>query len=229
METGTKFNLAKSVQDWKLELFQSSNLTSDNINELESHLLDELDALKSKGLNNEEAFIISRKRIGNTDNISIEFGKVNKKICFSNMVLPYLNGILLAIMFLTIAELTRNTSVLIAKLSGVNDIYLNWISIVLFVLLTSVMFGLFYMKFKNHIINLKSLRNTPTLVITILIGKLLAFLSKNYIAQSFDVHYFGSLELSLSIYKLILLGFLLSISCIVYYFAKKSDRLQLAD
>ena len=39
MENRTKFDLNKKIEIWKLELSQNSNMTADNINELESHFV----------------------------------------------------------------------------------------------------------------------------------------------------------------------------------------------
>ena len=77
MENRARFNLADAVENWKKSLSDNYSMTSDNIEELESHLLDEIDDLKSKGLNEEEAFSIAIKQIGTKDFLVSEFGKVN--------------------------------------------------------------------------------------------------------------------------------------------------------
>ena len=77
MENRTEFNLTNSIEVWKSELSRKANMTMDNIDELESHLLDLISDLESKGLNKEESFLIARKRIGRIDDISIEYDKIN--------------------------------------------------------------------------------------------------------------------------------------------------------
>ena len=67
MENRTEFNLENNIQKWKAILTKKNNLTKSNIIELENHLIDLIDDLESKGLNEEESFIIAKKRIGKTE------------------------------------------------------------------------------------------------------------------------------------------------------------------
>ena len=52
-------------------------LTPDDVTELTQHLNDEIAELQSKGLNDEEAWLIARHRIGSPVMINEEFEKVN--------------------------------------------------------------------------------------------------------------------------------------------------------
>ena len=44
--------------------------------------MDLIDDLESKGLNEEESFIIAKKRIGKTEDICLEFDKINSNFSF---------------------------------------------------------------------------------------------------------------------------------------------------
>lgn len=44
------FQLDKSLEDWKGKLINSNTMTESDVDELESHLLDEIDELKGKNL-----------------------------------------------------------------------------------------------------------------------------------------------------------------------------------
>jgi hypothetical protein len=51
-----------------------------DIDELESHLKDEIDRLKSQGLSEQEAFIVGTHRLGKPDALADEFAKVNESL-----------------------------------------------------------------------------------------------------------------------------------------------------
>ena len=115
MENRTEFDLNKNIEIWKSELSQKSNMTQDNINELESHLRDEIHELELLGLNTEESLLIAEKRIGNVEDLRTEFGKINKGIYFRNKIIPYLKGILLFFAFVTIIDLMTNLIILVTE------------------------------------------------------------------------------------------------------------------
>jgi hypothetical protein len=59
-------------------------MTTDNVNELESHLRDGMHELQLLGLSIEESLLVAKNRIGNVKNLATEFGKVNKGFYFRN-------------------------------------------------------------------------------------------------------------------------------------------------
>lgn len=71
------FDLEFNIQSWCDYLRNHGNFTETDILEMESHLRDEIDVLTLTGLSVEEAFLISVKRLGNMNQISNEFQKVN--------------------------------------------------------------------------------------------------------------------------------------------------------
>lgn len=77
METQTPFDLNLAIQSWREELARSSAFRGENLNELESHLRDSIDRLRGRELSDEEAFLIATRRVGNTQRLEQEFGKVN--------------------------------------------------------------------------------------------------------------------------------------------------------
>ncbi len=177
MENRTKFNLKENIEIWKSELSQNSNMTLDNINELESHLLDEIDELQRLGLNTEESLLIAKNRIGNTKELTTEYGKVNKNIYFRNKIIPYLKGILLFMAFITITNLLANLSVIIAKNVGIDSENLNYVSIGILIFSSLALSIFAYNKYKNMSLNSRKLTNIPFLVSVIVISKLLTFFS----------------------------------------------------
>jgi len=77
MENQTSFDLNLAIQRWRENLAQSAAFRSENLNELESHLRDSIDRLRTRELSDEEAFLIATRRVGNTQKLEQEFGKVN--------------------------------------------------------------------------------------------------------------------------------------------------------
>jgi hypothetical protein len=77
METQTAFDLNLAIRRWREDLAGSSAFRSENLNELESHLRDSIDRLRARELSDEEAFLIATRRVGNTQRLEQEFGKVN--------------------------------------------------------------------------------------------------------------------------------------------------------
>ena len=77
MEDQTAFDLNLAVQRWREELARSSAFRTENLNELESHLRDSFDRLRTRELSDEEVFLIATRRLGNAQKLEREFGKMN--------------------------------------------------------------------------------------------------------------------------------------------------------
>lgn len=71
------FDLELNISSWCDYLRSSGKLSEDDVLELENHLREQIDELTESGLDEEEAFLISVKRLGNVNLISEEYSKVN--------------------------------------------------------------------------------------------------------------------------------------------------------
>lgn len=71
------FDLEFNITSWCDYLRSSGKLSEDDIMELENHLREQIDELTENGLNEDEAFLISVKRLGNVSLISEEYSKIN--------------------------------------------------------------------------------------------------------------------------------------------------------
>src|SRR5262245_55051661 len=67
METTTSFNLNHAIQRWRENLCQSPAFCSENLDELEVHLRDSVMCLQSRGLSEDEAFLVAVRRLGQAD------------------------------------------------------------------------------------------------------------------------------------------------------------------
>lgn len=102
------FELESNIRAWSDNLRSGGNLKETDIIELEGHLRDEIEDLINAGLSEDEAFLISIKRLGSINNLSLEYSKVNTeklwKYLFSASVDPEIKkknrrDILLVIIF----------------------------------------------------------------------------------------------------------------------------------
>jgi putative ABC transport system permease protein len=69
------FDLKTTIQDWKRKLRRNPAFEDGDIAELESHLRDEIERLKTEGLSEEEAFQKASEEIGEAENIGQELYK----------------------------------------------------------------------------------------------------------------------------------------------------------
>ena len=228
MENRTNFDLNKNIEIWKSELSKNSKLTFDNINELESHLRDEIDELQLLGLSIEESLLIAKNRIGNVEDLKTEFGKVNNDFHSKNRIIPYLKGILFFIAFITLTELITGFSVIIANKLGFNE-NLNSISIGILTISTLILLIIGYIKFTNTSLDLRKLTNIPILVSVILVSTILKYLSTVFITRSVGISELGSLMMNLNVYKMIFGLFILIFSFIVFYSLKRENKVKIAE
>lgn len=140
------FQLDKSLEDWKRKLINSNSMTESDIDELESHILDEIDNLKGKNLSEEESFYVACSRIGSVNLLSSEFGKVNFNLIWLKRFLWLLSGYLLIDFFKNLAAiLSCFTTVIIYKFTiitvdgiGCLNLFLNaFFSVIVLCLLFS--------------------------------------------------------------------------------------------
>ncbi len=128
METTTTFDLNRAIQRWRENLAQSPAFQSENLHELEAHLRDSVTGLQSRGLSEEEAFLVATRRLGATDALGNEFGKVNVGAVWRARALWMLAGML----SITVAwDLSRAVSwslLYLGSLTGMDGFSLGWLS-----------------------------------------------------------------------------------------------------
>lgn len=70
-------DIEKRIEQWRGELARSESVNGSEISELENHLREEMDHLRTSGLSEEEAFLVARRRLGDPAAIEGEFAKVS--------------------------------------------------------------------------------------------------------------------------------------------------------
>jgi hypothetical protein len=77
MENQTSFDLNAAIQRWRAGLAESSSFSKDDLDELESHVRDSVELLRTPSLSEEEAFLIAIRRTGPQEQLATEFATVN--------------------------------------------------------------------------------------------------------------------------------------------------------
>jgi hypothetical protein len=82
------FELESQIRKWRGHLRSSGSLGEEGLEELESHLRDSIDDLTSRGVTTEEAFLLSVRRMGDTEALSNEFAKVSTESLWRQLLVP---------------------------------------------------------------------------------------------------------------------------------------------
>ena len=88
------FDLNRAITNWRQELGQNDALNTGDLNEMESHLRDEIEGLAGGRLSPQEAFIIAAHRLGDTGQIAAEFAKVHSSRMWRRRFFWMLSGVL---------------------------------------------------------------------------------------------------------------------------------------
>lgn len=64
----------RALLSWRLQL-QQAGLSADDATELESHLVEEMDALQQSGLRPDESFVVATRRLGHPCELAAEYSK----------------------------------------------------------------------------------------------------------------------------------------------------------
>ena len=79
--------LDAQLTQWREYLARHAVLTPSDIDELDSHLRDQIDDLRQSGLSSDEAFLVAVKRLGSVDAISREFAREHSDRLWKQLVL----------------------------------------------------------------------------------------------------------------------------------------------
>lgn len=81
------FKLEHELQEWTKRIGEHAAIRNCDVEELQQHLRDSIVELTSKGLSEEEAFLIATRRVGRPDEVGQEFEKVNGNYIWTRRVL----------------------------------------------------------------------------------------------------------------------------------------------
>lgn len=129
MKRNNEFNIQEQIDHWVSKIKSEPSITESDSEELKSHLLDSIDELKAAGLNEEEAFWVSLKRMGSSFEWEADYGEVNKPLIQIRRSLFILAGILVYFLSYYFIEFSSKLLFIVLLLSK-TDGYLavNWVS-----------------------------------------------------------------------------------------------------
>ena len=95
MEPTTRPSLATLVANWRTQAAQEETLGAEQLAELESHLLDSVDHLRELGLNDEEAFLLASRRLGQPQALAQEYRAADPALRWRKCLTWMLAGVIL--------------------------------------------------------------------------------------------------------------------------------------
>lgn len=146
------FDLNEQINKWRSNLTQSQTLGSSDIDELESHLREEIENLTALKLSDEEAFLIATHRLGSTDSLAEEYEKINRGVKFRHRLFWIATGVL---GYFLATYLADAVSIALSVSSGSMDYYTGIVFIVSKVMFWTIVVFLCYQLYKGNFDNLK--------------------------------------------------------------------------
>ena len=86
------FDLDQKIEEWFLNLQQNKSISPEDAEELKSHLESSIDDLLSLGLAKEEAFLVAKLRLGDSQMIDAEYTKVNSTFIWRRRFIWLVSG-----------------------------------------------------------------------------------------------------------------------------------------
>jgi len=146
------FDLNEQINRWRGNLAQSETLGSSDIDELESHLREEIDNLTTLKLSDEEAFLVATHRLGSTDSLAEEYEKINLGVKFRHRLFWIATGVL---GYFLATYLADAVSIALSVSSGSMDYNTGIVFIVSKIMFWSIIVFLCYQLYKGDFDNLK--------------------------------------------------------------------------
>jgi hypothetical protein len=106
MEKNADAGILMSIKRWVDQLKSVPSLTTSNSEELKNHLLDTMDNLKAAGLDDEEAFWIASRRLGDISILKDEYDEVNMPVIQMRKIILVFSGILVFFLLYSLMHLT---------------------------------------------------------------------------------------------------------------------------
>jgi len=171
-EESFEFELQKQIENWVRRLKSEPSFTESDIEELKSHLLDLIDQLREKGLDDEEAFLVASKRMGTIPDLESDFREANNPILQIRRSALILAGVLVYFLLYHFIESSSKLMLMVSIYGGL-DAYtgsqwvykylISWHLIVIF-FITSIYF------LENKVINfIENVRLKPKHTIFLLL------------------------------------------------------------
>ncbi len=143
------FDLNEQISNWRSTLTQSETLDKSDVDELESHLREEVENLTAQSLSEEEAFWVARHRLGEAGSLAGEFSKVNGRRFLWKRLFWMTAGVLLFLVIGYIAGVISNAVVFAASSGGLKGYPLGLLGVIVRSLILFAAVILLYFAFRQ--------------------------------------------------------------------------------
>jgi hypothetical protein len=114
----TMSGIERRIEQWRTDMSGREPFSTADIDELESHMRDDIDHLKASGLSDDEAFLVARRRLGDTAALECEYSKVDLSRRLFQRLSWGIMGVLLYFTALTLANAASVLPVQLLILAG---------------------------------------------------------------------------------------------------------------
>lgn len=143
------FDLNRQINTWRDNLAQSETFRGSDIDELESHLREQIEQLTASELSEQEAFLVATHRLGDTASLKSEFGKTNGSYIVRNRLFWMTMGVLGYLLVTRFAGAASGGCVLLAGVGGLRGYSLGFVGIISKILIVGIIVLLFYQSYKQ--------------------------------------------------------------------------------
>jgi hypothetical protein len=145
------FDLNEQIGKWCNGLARSEAFQGRDIDELESHLREEIENLMAAKLSEQEAFSVAARRLGDSNALADEFAKINTGTLLSNRLCWMAVGVLLYLILAYIAGAASRGFALLGITSGLRGYYVGIVSLLATALILAVTVLLLYRAFRQNL------------------------------------------------------------------------------
>lgn len=176
MDPSDQITTTHQIEQWYDTIKSQPGFTDADAQELKTHLLDMMDELQDAGLDEEEAFIIARRRLGNVDEFEAEYRQENQDVLQTRRSAIILSGVLIYFFsFHLVGSLAKLLFITLFKLDVSGPAALTWLkrSLEIAHLIFILLFVSILLSEKRVIIFIENLKIRPKHAIIFLITTLI--------------------------------------------------------
>ena len=138
------FDMNKALQQWRNDLTKAESCETADVDEMHSHLIDQIEALIASGLSQEESFWIATHRLGDNSCLQREFAKVNSSAIWSRRALWMITGILAFVTVSWLAGAFSSLCNITAMYADINGLFAGMLIAYMKIIFMASLLLLFY-------------------------------------------------------------------------------------
>ena len=140
----TMFDLNKAINSWRMNLSAKQTCAKSDIDEMETHLREEIDSLTASKLSEQEAFLVATHRLGDNDSLAAEFAKVNTSILWRKRLFWMVAGLLSYLIATYVARCASTGFVVLAMFAGLRGYSLGFVGVIIKIVFFLTLVFIFY-------------------------------------------------------------------------------------